>query len=374
MGSFDSPSSQPNNESTERLLNILKEITCKIEIDSNLAIIHPDYKSFSILDNAVEYFQKIPQQAQQKYLSMQLRNFIYGIYYNGYMQNSLKLDGKGNDLSLMLENNTFLGVDLEFHQQLHQSNIGIGYFEPGWYIIREEVDGSLAVKKSDLRLHIQRQKHLQAEHQAAMVGDCVAIKMPKNLVQNGFYVAVGNMGLHRYDNSEKQSVTVRVYFNFTPGGALAVMGNLTKHLNKLEIPNYFKVLYNPKEYQRYDCGVLYFDKRDYQAVREVLQIVYEENESHFKADIPLFTKHLAPGLALAEEPKQKFTSPESFGMNRCQIVANGLLEAWYQGKNSPSARMKAILKQFSLSGIDLQRAYINADSEDIYTQLNNKIY
>ncbi|MGB3637881.1 MAG: T3SS effector HopA1 family protein [Rivularia sp. (in: cyanobacteria)] len=374
MNLFDSLSIQPNNESTKRLLHSLTEITTLVEIDSNLAIVHPDYKPFSILDRAGEYFGQMPQEAQKKYLGVQLRNFIYGIYYNGYMQNSLKLDGEGNDLSLMLENNTFLGVDLEFHQRLHQSNIGTGYFEPGWYIIREEVDGSLAVKKSDLRLHIQRKKHLQPEHQFAVVGDCVAIKMPKNLVQNGFYVAVANMGLHRYDNSENQSVTVRVYFNFTPGGAVAVMGSLTKHLNQLEIPNYFKVLYNPKEYQRYDCGVLYFDKRDYEAVREVLQIVYQDNKSHFKADIPLFTKHLAPGLALAEEPKQKFTSSESFGMNRCQIVANGLLEAWYEGDNSPLARIKAILKQFSLLEIDLQRVYLNGDSEDIYTQLNQKIF
>jgi len=39
-------------------------------------------------------------------------------------------------------------------------------------------------------------------------------------------------------------------------------------------------------------------------------------------------KLLAPGLALAEEPNQKFTAQESFGMNRCQIITNGFLEAW----------------------------------------------
>ena len=79
-------------------------------------------------------------------------------------------------------------------------------------------------------------------------------------------------------------------------------------------------------------------------------------------------------MALAEEPNQKFTSSESFGMNRCQIVANGLLEAWYEGDNSPLARIKAISKQFSLLEIDLQRVYLNGDSEDIYTQLDQKIF
>ena len=115
---------------------------------------------------------------------------------------------------------------------------------------------------------------------------------------------------------------------------------------------------------------MYFDKKDYEVVREVLQIVYRENEQHFKVEIPLFTKQLAVGLGLAEEPDQKFDVQESFGMNRCQIVANGLLGAWYQGDSSNKERMKAILQQFSLLGIDLQHPYLNAGSEDIYLLLD----
>ncbi|NET15569.1 MAG: hypothetical protein F6K08_23405, partial [Okeania sp. SIO1H6] len=60
---------------------------------------------------------------------------------------------------------------------------------------------------------------------------------------------------------------------------------------------------------------------------------------------------------------------ESFGMNRCQIIANGLLTAWQQGDNSTEGKIKAILEQFSLLGIDLQRPYLNANSEDIYRKL-----
>ena len=107
-----------------------------------------------------------------------------------------------------------------------------------------------------------------------------------------------------------------------------------------------------------------------QAVRQVLQVVYQENKVHFQSEIPLFTMQLAPGLGLAEEPDQKFTEKESFGMNRCQIVANGLLKAWYQGDNSIQGRMQAICEQFSTLGIDLQRIYLNADSDDIYKVLD----
>ena len=57
-------------------------------------------------------------------------------------------------------------------------------------------------------------------------------------------------------------------------------------------------------------------------------------------------------------------------MNRCQIVANGLLESWHQGDDSTGGRMRVILGQFSMLGIDLQRVYLNANSEDIYKCLD----
>ncbi|NEO67464.1 MAG: hypothetical protein F6J98_46805, partial [Moorea sp. SIO4G2] len=96
---------------------------------------------------------------------------------------------------------------------------------------------------------------------------------------------------------------------------------------------------------------------------------YTAHQSHVKQEVPLFTKFLAPGLGLAEEPDQKFADQESFGMNRCQIVANGLLEAHYKGDDSPEARVAAILQEFSLLEIELQQCYLNAKSEDIYTPL-----
>jgi hypothetical protein len=81
---------------------------------------------------------------------------------------------------------------------------------------------------------------------------------------------------------------------------------------------------------------------------------------------------IAPGLAIAEEPDCQLVGLESFGMNRCQIVANALLEAWQQGDESPEARMTLIFQHFSRVGIELQRPYLNANSEDIYTPLDDR--
>jgi hypothetical protein len=351
---------------TNNLLETLEDIVKKIEIKTDFSVHHADYKPLELPLEVVERFQKMPKQMQQKYLSLQLRSFLYGIYYNGSLRSVLALDREENNLHQDLENNSVLGVDLEFYEQLHNSNQGEGYFDYGWYVLREEPDDTLAVTQGGLRLHIHRDKHLSPAEKSAIVGDIVAIRLPKNRVQNGFYMAVGNQGFTHLENEPKNSVTVRIYFNFTPEGAVGVMGTLTQQLNDLAIPFSFKVLYNPQDYGRHDSGVLYFDKPDYQQVKTTLQDIYLTNQSYFHREIPLFTMQLAPGLSLAEEPNQKFVEKESFGMNRCQIIANGLLKAWYQGDNSIDGRMQAINTEFSHLGIDLAKAYLNPGSEDIY--------
>lgn len=372
MQLLDSLQNQRSDAESEHLLVTLQDIVNQVQIESKFCIRHPDYKPLEPPAEAIDHFQQLPLDLQNKYLSLQLRNFLYGIYYNASLQVALAPNADSNDLALHqnLENNTFLGVDLSFYERLHQSNSGEGYFDPGWQLLRQESDGSLVVTKGGLALHIERDRHLQPEAQSADRGDAVAIRLPKNRVQNGFYMAVGNAGPSNHSNSDSQPETVRIYFNLSAEGAVAVMGSLTQQLNDISLAFSFKVLYNPSDYGRYDSGVLYFDKSNYEAVRSVLQTVHAEYQSHFQTSVPLFTKLLAPGLALAEEPNHQFSDQESFGLNRCQIVTNGLLEAWQKGDDSPEGRMAAILQHFSLLGIELNSPYLNANSEDIYTPLD----
>lgn len=369
LGNFSQ--TRQSDPASQQLLDTLQDIASNVQIHANFCICHPDYKPLELPDEVVTRFQQMPADIQNKYLSLQLRSFLYGIYYNSSMRSLLALDTDSDSLILNqdLENNTRLGVDVAFYERLHSGNRGTGYFDPGWSVVRQESDGALAVSKHGLTLHIKQEKHLQTAEQSAVVGASVAIQMPRNFVQSGFYMAVGNAGPRSYDQPNRNPEIVRIYFNFSPEGAVAVMGSLTRELNDISVPFTFKVLYNPGEYNRCDSGVFYFEKRYYEAIRSVLETVYAETRAHFQAEIPLFTKFLAPGLGLAEEPDRKFAEQESFGMNRCQMVANGLLEAWHSLDDSPEERMTAILKQFSLSGIELVRSYLNAKSPDVYMQL-----
>jgi hypothetical protein len=349
------------------LWETLQDIANNVEIQTNFSICHPDYKPLELSTEAINHFQSLPVLLQRKYLNLQLNNFLYGIYYNGSLKAILAPESESNGAILPnIENNTLLGVDREFYDRLHQNNRSQGYFDPGWQVIRQESDGSLAVTKGELTLHISRNRHLTEKEQAAVEGNLVAIRMPKNLVQNGFYMAVGNAGHDSRSQLKGNSVIVRVYFHLTPEGAVAVMADLMQQLNEIEIPFSFKVLYNPTDYQRYDSGVLYFDRDYYPLVRQVLEKVYLNNQQYFQPQVPLFTKQIAPGLAVAEEPKYKFTAQESFGTNRCQIITNGLLESWEYGETAADFRLGLIMQNFSLLGIDLKCPFLNAGSKDIY--------
>ncbi len=354
---------------SSRIQTVLDDIVDRIEIRDDFSVRHPEYKPLELPEEAIARFQQMPEQMQRKFLSLQLRSFLYGIYYSNAMRELLALDvDEGDkDLPLDLENNTVLGVDLEFYHRIHKGNAGEGYFEPGWLVIDRQGDDTLVVTKGGLKLHVESEQHLRSSEVNATVGDKISVKMPKNRVQNGFYMAVSNT---RVSSAANKSVLVRIYFNLTPEGAVAMMSSLTQRLNALNISFDFKVLYNPEDYNRHDSGVLYFTKDNYDRIHQILQEIYLENKSCFKPEVPLFTLELAPGLGLAEEPDKKFAVKESFGMNRCQIIANGLLEAWYQNKNSPEEKMQCIFEQFVRLGIDSHRTYLNAGASDIYSRLS----
>ena len=367
MHALNSISTNSDASAHLELITVLEDIARNVEIGADFAIHHPDYKPLEIPVEAVTRFQQMPEQIKQKFLSLQLRSFLYGIYYNGSMRSSLAKNTPADSFQLDLGNSTFMGIDMTFFKRLHHNNCGMGYFDRDWTILQAEDDENLVVRKGGLKLHIERGKHLAAPQQQARVGEVVAIKMPKNVMQNGFYMAVGDRG----SNYQQVGDTlVRIYFSLTPDGAIAVMNSLTQMLNESKIIFSFKVLYNPQDYQRFDVGVLYFDKRDYASVSCILDLIHTQHESYFLPHIPLFTKQLAIGLGLAEEPDLKFTERESFGMNRCQIVADGLLTAFYEGQNYDTEKMSAILAQFSKVGIDLQHPYLNSDSENIYHALS----
>ncbi|MCM1983596.1 T3SS effector HopA1 family protein [Lyngbya confervoides] len=348
------------------------EMVQTLDISQKYCIRQPGCRDYELSAEMIERLQTLSPDVQQRSWIYQLRSYLYGTVYNGSLRKVLAADQPAEPI-ISVENDSFMGVDLQFYQRLHNSNAGEGYFDPGWQVIDQGEAGILKVKKRDLTLRIDRDRHLPSDVMGPQVGDEVAIRMPKNLVQNGFYMAVGNAGSDRpslstQDRSKGHGTLVRIYFNLTTNGAIALMDQLTAYLNQRCIPFSFKALYNPEDYGRHDSAVLYFNKIDFPSVRDVLQEIYPSQSSQFREDIPLFTKRLAPGLGCAEETDFKFGAQESFGLNRCHIVALGLIAG--QKLETTRAKQEAIVQAFRDYDLDWQRPYLNAGSEDLYQPLN----
>lgn len=350
------------------LLTTLEDIATNVQIKGGLEIVHPDYPAPDLPEEFISRIQSLSIELKQKYLASQLRNFLYNVYYNGSSRSVKNVDSQ---ISTIWKNSTFLGMDLQFYQQIQANNYGTGYFERDWQLVREEADGTLAVKKNGLTLHITRADYTSFnEERSAEIGDFISVKMPHNLVQNGFYVAVGNAGGYDSQLQNLDRMLVRVYFHITPNGAVCVMESLTQLLNVANIPFHFKILYNPQDYNRHDTGVLYIQRYYYPHVEIILGQIHRKHHQHFQPGTPLFTKPIAIGLAIAEEPDIRFAESESFGMNRCHIIADGLIAADLQGEIDPQLKLDAIVQSFDRVGIDLTTPFLNPGSVDIYASLS----
>jgi hypothetical protein len=350
-----------------QVIQLVQKIASHVQVKYlDLSVSHPNYQMPKQADDVdvIAVLKNLPQEIQDQHLTSLLRNLIFYIYYSGEIALTRNQVVKA-DYEIELDN-IAAEVDWEFCERLDKNNQGKGWWNPGFRILKQELNGSLSVQKKGITVQIQRDRHLRLEEQSAVIGDFVSVYSPSSRIVNQYYMAFGNL-VSSFDNSP-----VFIYFNFSAKGAVAIMKYLTTILNEIKIPFCLDVLYNPSNYGRYDSGNLRINKDSYEVVRQVLQTVYAENKPCFQTQIPIFTKMLAPGLALAEHPEPEYRSHfmETFGMNRCQIVANALLKAHKNGDESPESRMKYILQHFECLGIDLERPYLNPNSEDIYTPLD----
>lgn len=348
---------------------MLHDLVSNVRIQADFCIDHPHYAASVPPVGMADRLQQLPAELQRNYLQIQLQNYLYDIYFSGEQELAPSVE---TDVASFhpptLENNTVRGLNVQFYEQLHQSNSGEGYFDSEWRVLRQAQEGTLAVQKDGLTVYIEPEQHLRVATRSCSVADTVAIRLPRHRLEAGFYVAVGNAGLLP-DNAP----TIELYFNITPAGAIVLMQRLTQCLNAIGMPFLFKAIVDPDDYGRYDSGILQVERCHYQQVRQVLQPIYAEiAPKHFHTSVPLFTKMLAPGLGLAEEPDSESYLAD-FGLNRCQQVATVLLSLWGTEKDSPQTRLSTIHQHLTQQGIDWQRPYLNPDAEDLYTPLQLEV-
>ena len=234
-------------------------------------------------------------------------------------------------------------------RQFSAANAGRGLLEEGWQV-RTVTDGTVVACKAGLELWVRPE-------------DCSAeggLKFPKELLSTspGFYTALSDRSLAAHGTKD----LVRFYWNLTPEGAVRFLKRTTRVLNDAGLPFTIKAVNDPARFHRCDAVVLYIRRADYEQVSAILQRVYPRLTIHLKKGEPAFTKPLAPGVGLAEDPG----GGESFGVHRCRILAEGLIRAHEQRRTSMPERLDVVKRCFEERGVDLDHPYLSSSIHDDY--------
>jgi hypothetical protein len=177
-------------------------------------------------------------------------------------------------------------------------------------------------------------------------------------LQPGFYFAFGEGAW------EDDAPLLRVYWNATPAGAVALTTAVVGTMNRWGVPFRYKCLSRRSLYPRTDSAVLYVARRGWRLVRELVMEVHAAVAGELHPDPPLFARPLARGMSMAEDPG----TGDSFGMSRCRMVAEGLWMAWRTGHHGTRERLDAVRGAFDRGGISLDRPWMAAGSPARYDE------
>ena len=241
-----------------------------------------------------------------------------------------------------------------FLDRLRAANPVSQRFEDGWTVAVVEPG---AVLLADPRGRQRRASPAEVVPVAGALapGGPVRLAVARETVTapNGHYVIFG-----RPIRDARSGRQARFYWNVAPAGAAGLLTALGSALERRRIPFQAKVPVAPALYGRADCGVLYLNFEDIEASLDIVADIRAAAQETLRDETPLFARRLAPGLAFAESPPTN----ESFGMQRCRLVAEGLVSACGRGATEPEARIEAICERFLHYGLDPGRLERNPSS------------
>jgi hypothetical protein len=245
---------------------------------------------------------------------------------------------------------------------LAAANPGAPRLDPGWRVVGPGPGGQTWLQKEGLGHTAWAGAWVTsaALDRAPQPGDPAELFWPHEswLLQPGVYFAFGAA----IPDSVADAHWLRFYWHSPPAAAPRLLAVLVQALNRFQVPFRCKCPAHAPHYDRRDALVLSISRRDYRLAAQLVARIHAEFQEELDADTPLFTRRLAPGLALAEDPG----TAESFGQHRCRLLAEALWQAYEQQIPPGAARLQAVLAYFAQAGIDPQRPHLNAGTHEDY--------
>jgi len=248
--------------------------------------------------------------------------------------------------------------DPAFAQSLSNNNLTQNRWDLNWRIYAVGQNGQLYLQKGEFQ-HTAMAGEYISQGTPLQPGSQVDlwIRRESFQAQPGFYFVYSETPTDTWDEFE----LLRYYFHATPKSVPALLRYWTTELNRFRVPFRLKTLTEATHYTRADAMVLYFARRYHPLAARLALHMPEEVAGGLRAETPLFARTLRPGVGIAEDPN----NGESFGMHRCRLTAEGVLDAWAAGVQTVDARLRAIEARFRAAQLDLDRPHLSPGSSEL---------
>jgi hypothetical protein len=342
----------PTPGHSESIATMMMNLAENLKINSTAHIQHQGYEPL-LLPDAIASLSpfELPSWYRQ-YLICQLGQYLSRIYWSGE-ERTLQTEQEQSPELSNCKNDQYRGIQYDFYNRLNAANQGNGYPDLDWQIQAQDQQGWL-VRKQGLTLLLPC--HSETRWQDYKIGDRMSVHLPKNQIDDRYYVAIGNAGMVPMEKAP----ILQINFNLTAKGAIHAMRYFSQTLNAMQIPFAFKVRFDPTEYDRWDTAILEVTHACYPRVKSLVQQFYQSDRAALRPPIPFLMKPLGIGIGLAEQPPQI-----PFKTHRYQLLATALLNAWEQKMTTVEAKILAIQSAFEQQGIDWQHPYCRAESLDL---------
>ncbi|MFY9893698.1 MAG: T3SS effector HopA1 family protein [Xanthobacteraceae bacterium] len=250
--------------------------------------------------------------------------------------------------------------DTDFLDRLSAANKTPRGWDPAWQVYQLDVNGAVHARKGEC-FRLVLPGHFASEPgRAVTVGDRISIRTSREsrTMVPGFYFVFSSTVGSEFD----EALLCRIYFNVSADGACNLVEWLTRTLNRYDVPFRLKCLDRRTAYddKRADSAVLFIARRYADFVVRTIAADHGVLQPELNPEVPLFTRRLAPGVAIADDPR----TGESFGQSRMRLVSRGLVNAWYDGTSDTDVALAAINDAFRTAGVSLQRPHLNAGNAD----------
>jgi hypothetical protein len=255
-----------------------------------------------------------------------------------------------------------LTIDVGLLEALSMANTTRDRWEHGWTIGQIMQYGQISAQKGSLQRNLWPGQYLSKDGPAAVQRQGAEISVfyakESRSLQAGFYYAFGEEAEEAGDHLG----LVRLYWNISFEGAPRLVGLITSRLNRFRVPFRVKFATARSQFARTDVSVVYLSKRYFRIAAELMLDVHPEIEDALGEDVPLFSKRLARGLGVAEDPG----TGESFGQSRCRRLAESVWNCYRRGEQTTKARWEEFGRLLKGSGLDPEHTHLNSGSLDWY--------